>query len=868
MIPNNQRPMMSGAAMLLLFASLGFGQVFDAPAVVRSNNSNVILDIFNFSGPQSADAICIRVDIFAPSSFVVLSVQGVLAGPYFPILSGWQPSLGAMIPVSAVGQIGLPGGPEEAVVGLGSQIWLIANNGGAITGPTMTTTAPGGEILDVALGHFQGLGSPREVASLTTSSLNLHPFSGNAFGTPISLPVVANANSRLLAGRFLSAGKDGFAVVGSTVEIYEHTGNGLVHINSIAHGVSNPMPTAGDIDGDGDDDIVIFGDTDYVVLRCTGQNQFSIEAPVTGGPATQLYDIDDDGDLDGVCCSSGGGGPPAIFRAPSTFHISVNDSGVFRPAYKLPGMGSYRLAGVADVNGDGKKDLVAGRAAYLSRTTLAENPWAPGLVDPELQSQVRDLDGDGDPDLGHSFDENYVNHGSLTLDPASLALMSPPPPGTFYASPCIASDFDGDGQQDLIAELRNAAGPLGMRILYGRGGSFLDQGYALPAGVAFSPYIGTSPERVLVVDVDADGDLDIITKSPGPFYWSHLWRNDGVGIFSLGAIFDTEVVVDALDFNSDGFMDFLVSSGNLRIRIGLPGGTWAPSQSLTTATYPYFNAANSFDPFRDTVGISDFNLDGDLDILAAERTNSGGSFPTLLQNQGSLPFLPGSSPGGIGGNSGLTDTRIVVGDIDLDGYPDAVISNPFNASEKGAGIIFGSNSINHFDAARTQQLFLEVHALADMDGDGDLDAVGPAIVQNVTIDGPNKGSRSQWGLGLPGSGGITPLLGSSAPVRVGSPLDLRLVGAVGGGAGFLAVGTAPANWSFFGGTLYTVPAGYVTITCSGTAGVAGLGMATLPVGVLPPSFAGLTVHLQAVIADAAAPAGVSLSNALPLSVGP
>ncbi len=853
---------------LILLVSVAAGQTLDAPSVVRGNTSHSILDLVRWSGNAAPDALGILIDIGLNQSYVTLQIHGVLSGPNSGYTTQIASTVGAMIPVSVVGQVGVPSGPEEVVVGVGSNIWLLSNTGGYFTSPTLTTSLPGEAILDLALGQFQGVGSPTAVASLTAARLSVHPLSAGAFGAPISIALPPGIGSTLLAGRFFGTDQSGLAVVGSTIEIYQITQSGMVHVNSLAHGVANPMPTVGDLDGDGDDDIIVFGASDYVVARCQGNSQFYLEAPVTGGPATQLFDIDNDGDLDGVCCSSGGGGLPLILTTPSTFHISENVGGVFEPAYKLPGMGSYRLAGVADVNGDGWNDLVAGRAAYFGRATLADNPWAPGTLNPELYGQARDLEGDGDADLGLSISETHLNRGDGQMALGALPLQTPLPAGMSYGNPCVPGDFDGDGQLDLIVELRSGSVPVGMRLLSGRGGSFVDQGPIMPPEVSFSPYLGTSPDRVLVVDIDQDGDSDLITRSAGPLYWSHLWLNQGTGIFAFGAMFEAEVVVAAGDLNNDGLVDLLVSDGRLRARRGLQGGTWAPSESLTSsATYPYFNSANSFDPFRDSVGLADFNQDGDLDLLAAERQSAGGSYPTLLINGGTLPFVPSLYPGGIGGNRGTNGTRIVVGDINLDGYPDAVISNPFNAPVKGAGLIFGNGSLGHFDSTLAEQLFAEVHALADVDGDGDLDAIGPSIVQNLTRHGPNRGSREQWGTGTAGSGGVTPLLGATAPVLVGSDLELRLVGAVGGGPGLVALGTNTIAVPFIGGTLHVNPVGFLSFECSGQPGVAGAGAAVLPIGILPPSLAGITVYLQALVVDAGSPHGAALSQALTLVAG-
>ena len=116
----------------------------------------------------------------------------------------------------------------------------------------------------------------------------------------------------------------------------------------------------GDIDGDGDEDILAFELPSFTepgrvhTFRRTGATTFKVEAPYVGGPSEFLADIDGDGDLDGVCCGGGGGGPkkqwPTLAYG-SVFHLALNDGkGKFGKAFRAFGKGSIRMAGVADVD--------------------------------------------------------------------------------------------------------------------------------------------------------------------------------------------------------------------------------------------------------------------------------------------------------------------------------------------------------------------------------------------------------------------------------------------------------------------------------------------------------------------------------------
>src|SRR5262249_42313747 len=119
--------------------------------------------------------------------------------------------------------------------------------------------------------------------------------------------------------------------------------------DAILHGLHMPDSAAGDVDGDGRDDVVLFSMRDgYRVLAQVAPGEFELGPVQQGGPATELADIDRDGDLDGTCCGGGGGGGP---QSPtydphmaSKFELSLNDEqGHFAPAFSLPSLASEHI---------------------------------------------------------------------------------------------------------------------------------------------------------------------------------------------------------------------------------------------------------------------------------------------------------------------------------------------------------------------------------------------------------------------------------------------------------------------------------------------------------------------------------------------
>jgi hypothetical protein len=221
-----------------------------------------------------------------------------------------------------------------------------------------------------------------------------------------------------------------------------------------------PRPAIGDVDGDGDDDLIVWDGQGangfYELFRRSGPGALALEAPHAGGPSTELADIDLDGDLDGICCGGGTGTPNWKNAGSSTFNVCHNDgTGTFTPAFQMRGVGSSHIAGAADMDHDGDVDLVAGRVIYFARGTFASSPVS--VLGGALVSEhtAVDFDGDGDRDL--NFGLSGVQRSNGQSQYAGFAPMFPPAPaGAQFQGPGYPGDFDGDGDLDWIVARADA----------------------------------------------------------------------------------------------------------------------------------------------------------------------------------------------------------------------------------------------------------------------------------------------------------------------------------------------------------------------------------------------------------------------------
>jgi len=131
----------------------------------------------------------------------------------------------------------------------------------------------------------------------------------------------------------------------------------------------------------------------------------------------------------------------------------------------------------------------------------------------------------------------------------------------------------------------------------------------------------------------------------------------------------------------------------------------------------------------------------------------------------------------------------------------------------------------------------------------------------------SDGGFEVYGAGCAGSEAFVPgLWGQGDPVGGGS-LSLALTNGLGGAPGLLLLGLGDQSAPFKGCTLHVLPLSPLSVPLFLTPGGAGGGQWALE-ATLPASVSAGSLYLQALLADAGAPSGVSVTNALRLDVAP
>ncbi len=285
-----------------------------------------------------------------------------------------------------------------------------------------------------------------------------------------------------------------------------------------------------------------------------------------------LVDVEGDGDLDIFLSQAKGMDELWLNNGRARFSTA--------PTGALPSLSKNRFgARSADVDGDGDEDLFAygpGMALLLNdgkgTFTEASSGALPSASTSTTPKDARfvDIDNDGDFDLiahmdsPHSFDllELWRNDGTgrFTLDPSALTPIAVRPTGHF-----ALGDVDGDGDSDLVVSLGNAPSSRESLLLNDGTGIF-------KRTIAITSSSTSFPSRVLLTDMDQDGDLDLLIQRSSPYLGRNrdeIYLYDHVGHFRVAQPHrrwsDTAGSI-AADFDGDGDEDLINAYGLHRNR--------------------------------------------------------------------------------------------------------------------------------------------------------------------------------------------------------------------------------------------------------------------------------------------------------------
>jgi hypothetical protein len=331
------------------------------------------------------------------------------------------------------------------------------------------------------------------------------------------------------------------------------------------------IPQVADVNGDGRSDIILTARSPSLWAQTLlgngdGTYQLISSNPSTGGMIAggdwsayfpQIADVNGDGKSDIVLTAVTTGGL-------WVYTLLGNGDGTYQLISSNPSTGGLIAGGnftaytpqVADINGDGRSDIVlTARSPSLWVLTLlgngdgtfqliSSNPSTGGMIAggdwTAYKPQIADVNGDGKSDIvltaltaGGFWVYTVLGNGDGTYQ----LISSNPSTGGLVAggdwhfyNPDVA-DVNGDGRSDIVLTARSPS--LWVQTLLGNGDGTYQLISSNPSNGGMIAGGDWTAYRLRVADVNGDGRSDIVFTAMSPGLWVQTLLGNGDGTYQL-----------------------------------------------------------------------------------------------------------------------------------------------------------------------------------------------------------------------------------------------------------------------------------------------------------------------------------------------
>ena len=400
-----------------------------------------------------------------------------------------------------------------------------------------------------------------------------------------------------------------------------------------------------------------FSSSPLVVTRTSGEiglqpaNSF---AAGTNASKTEVGDIDGDGKPDLVVINGSG-----ITVLRNTTPNGANNSTFTQVTFAMAGVAPTHLA-VADLNGDGKLDVVVGQAGVARIYMLVNNSsvGTPSFARFDISAfynitnlLVADFNMDGRPDIAAtSTTGNTVAIYRNTTTGTSINFSGSPVATInlgFNTNNMVAADFNGDGKPDL-AFINNANAQL--HLVQNTGANTFS--------FATQPLITTTlnPKQLAVADMDGDGANDLVVLGSSIVVYRNISTSSTIEFNYVYFVTDNLPQNLAInDMDGDGKPDIVITGSSALAII---------RNSLTSSSFPRTGSATPelaesrfyFAPNNGGLALADFDGDGKPDVAVSNNALAGA---VMVYKNAPVPTLTSVSPtqGAAGTSVTLTGTN-------------------------------------------------------------------------------------------------------------------------------------------------------------------------------------------------------------------